>query len=81
MYYKQPTRVAQTACQVPWIVPSEFYDTLPIQRWQDYPVASDPFAPIGMPAAAWHPPADVGGMHELPSFNGTVNMCMLHLKA
>ena len=58
---------------VPWVVPQEFFTLLPQPRWQQYPLAADPFAPVGMPEVAWHPPADVGGMQETPAFNGTVN--------
>ena len=58
---------------VPWIAPGEFFDELPIKSWEDYPLAADPYAPVGMPDVAWHPPADVGGMGETPSFNGTFN--------
>lgn len=32
-----------------------------------------------MPIVAWHPYADVSGMAETPSFNGTVNMTRLHV--
>ena len=32
-----------------------------------------------MPIVAWHPYADVSGMVETPSFNGTVNMTRLHV--
>ena len=54
---------------VPWIVPHEFFDELP--PWQDLPLASDPYAPWGMPDAAWHYPADVTEMDI--EFNGTCN--------
>ena len=56
------------------IFPQEFLDTLPQPNVEDYPLAADPFAPIGMPDAAWHPPNDpFPGMLESPRFNGTSN--------
>ena len=56
------------------IFPQEFLDTLPRPNVEDYPLAADPFAPIGMPDAAWHPPNDpFPGMLESPRFNGTSN--------
>jgi iduronate 2-sulfatase len=60
---------------VPWVVPQEFFDApaYPRPPAAEYPLATDTYAPIGMPLAAWHPPADVGGMGETPAFNGTCN--------
>ena len=55
---------------VPWIAPKEFFDKLPGPPIDNYPLAADQFAPIGMPDAAWHPPADVHGMPLSPAFNG-----------
>eukprot|EP00039_Didymoeca_costata_P018294 m.332939 g.332939 ORF g.332939 m.332939 type:complete len:389 (-) comp17032_c0_seq1:1642-2808(-) len=55
----------------PYIAPKEFFDNLP--PLNDIPGPLDPFAPIGMPAVAWHPPADIHGLDETPAFNGTVN--------
>lgn len=57
---------------VPWVAPVEFYNN--VLPWEETPTAADPWAPVGMPAVAWHPPADVKGMDESPAFNGTVNM-------
>ena len=54
---------------MPWIAPKEFFDALP--QWEQIPLAADPYAPIGMPDAAWHFPADVHGMDI--AFNGTCN--------
>lgn len=53
---------------VPWTVPKEFFDVLPLQVGA-YPLAEHPYAPTGMPPIAWHEPGDVGGMNQ--SFNGT----------
>ena len=58
--------------QVPWVFPSEFLDYYPSDL-DNIPLADDTYAPIGMPDAAWHPAADVHGMEESPSFNGTCN--------
>ena len=60
---------------VPWVVPTEFFDGAPFPRPPagEYPLAVDQFAPVAMPMAAWHKPADVGGMAETPAFNGTCN--------
>ena len=59
---------------LPMVFPQEFIDTLPRPNVEDYPLAADPFAPIGMPDAAWHPPNDpFPGMLESPRFNGTSN--------
>ena len=55
---------------VPWEFPAEFLDQYP-KDLDDIPLASDPYAPVGMPQVAWHPPADVHGMN-IP-FNGTCN--------
>ena len=56
------------------IVPKEFFSLLPQPDWRLYPLAADPFAPVGMPEAAWHPPASaMSGLLESPRFNGTVN--------
>ena len=57
--------------------PQEFWDALP--DYHEVPLPADPWAPVGMPIVAWHPYADVGGMDESPSFNGTVNMTRLHV--
>jgi iduronate 2-sulfatase len=54
---------------VPWVVPHEFFDALP--PWQEIPLAADVYAPVGMPDAAWHYPADVTEM--VIDFNGTCN--------
>ena len=54
---------------VPWVVPHEFFDSLP--AWQDVPLAETRWAPVGMPDAAWHFPADVTEMSI--EFNGTCN--------
>ena len=54
---------------VPWIAPKEFFDALP--EWEQIPLAADVYAPIAMPDAAWHFPADVHGMKI--QFNGTCN--------
>lgn len=56
---------------VPFIAPQEFFDLLP--DWQDIPLPDNTWAPQGMPDMAWHYPADVSGMREAPSFNGTCN--------
>ena len=56
---------------VPWVVPQEFFGFFP--PVEEIPLAAYVYAPIGMPDAAWHPPADVKDMVETPSFNGTVN--------
>lgn len=56
---------------VPWVVPQEFFGFFPPVK--EIPLAAYVYAPIGMPDAAWHPPADVKDMAETPSFNGTVN--------
>ena len=59
---------------LPMIVPKEFFSLLPQPDWRLYPLAADPFAPVGMPEAAWHPPASaMSGLLESPRFNGTVN--------
>ena len=50
--------------------PAEFLDLYP-KDLNDIPLATDPYAPVGMPQVAWHPPADVHGMN-IP-FNGTCN--------
>ena len=55
---------------VPWIFPAEFLHQFPANL-SDIPLASDPFAPVGMPDVAWHYPADVHGMGI--QFNGTCN--------
>ena len=57
---------------VPWVFPSEFLDYYPSDL-NDIPLADDTYAPTGMPDVAWHPAADVLGMEESPSFNGTCN--------
>lgn len=54
---------------VPWVVPHEFFENLP--AWQDVPLAESRWAPVGMPDAAWHFPADVTEM--VIEFNGTCN--------
>ena len=51
---------------VPWIFPKEFLAHYPAGA--DVPLAKNTFAPQGMPAAAWHTPADVRG------FVGTFNL-------
>eukprot|EP00038_Savillea_parva_P009173 m.181696 g.181696 ORF g.181696 m.181696 type:complete len:542 (-) comp15341_c0_seq1:76-1701(-) len=56
---------------VPWVFPAEFLDYYPTSL-DDIPLASDPYAPEGMPPAAWHFPADVHGM-DLSQPNGTAN--------
>eukprot|EP00035_Acanthoeca_spectabilis_P036785 m.41683 g.41683 ORF g.41683 m.41683 type:complete len:652 (+) comp8246_c0_seq1:1293-3248(+) len=61
----------------PYYAPKEFFDRLPPA--DEIPLPHDPFAPVGMPAVAWHPYADVSGMVETPPFNGTVNMTRLHV--
>lgn len=61
----------------PHYAPAEFYDRLPPP--EQVPLPRDPFAPVGMPAVAWHPYADVSGMAEQPAFNGTVNMTRLRV--
>ena len=48
----------------PYYAPKEFYDRLPPH--QLIPLPLDPFAPVGMPAVAWHPYADSHGMTENP---------------
>ena len=54
------------------IVPEEFFD--PLTAVDEYPVAAFPFAPEGMPLAAWHPPSPgISGLLETPRFNGTAN--------
>ena len=58
---------------VPWNAPREFFDILPGPPAAEYPLAANVYAPIGMPDAAWHPPADVHGLTEDPTFNGTLN--------
>jgi arylsulfatase A-like enzyme len=59
----------------PYYAPKEFFDKIP--HGSEIPLPLDPFAPVGMPEVAWHPYADVAGMHEHPTFNGTVNMTRL----
>ena len=59
---------------LPHVVPEEFFRTLPQPDSTKYPLAAYPYAPIGMPAAAWHPPAAaMSGLLERPRFNGTAN--------
>ena len=62
----------------PHFAPREFFDAMP-QDLNDIPLPLDPFAPEGMPEVAWHPYADVSGMQESPTFNGTVNMTRLRV--
>lgn len=60
----------------PYHAPAEFFDDLP--EWEDIPPPADPFAPIDMPDAAWHTPADSGScLNENPTFNGTSNTTRL----
>ena len=55
---------------VPFVFPAEFLQYVP-EDLADIPLAEDTYAPIGMPDAAWHFPADV---HGFPiKFNGTCN--------
>ena len=55
---------------VPFVFPAEFLQYFP-EDLADIPLAEDTYAPIGMPDAAWHFPADV---HGFPiKFNGTCN--------
>ena len=55
---------------VPFVFPAEFLQHFP-EDLDDIPLADDTYAPIGMPDAAWHYPADV---HGFPiKFNGTCN--------
>lgn len=53
---------------VPWEFPGEFLNHYPADL-DDIPLASDIYAPVGMPAAAWHYPHDVKGLNI--SFNAT----------
>ena len=62
----------------PHFAPKEFFDRLP-QNVEDIPLPLNAFAPVRMPEVAWHPYADVSGMDECPSFNGTVNMTRLRV--
>ena len=55
---------------VPWVFPSEFLESFPADL-ADVPLANDTGAPVGMPDAAWHFPADVHGFNI--GFNGTCN--------
>jgi len=55
---------------VPWVFPQEFLEHFPTSL-DDIPLAADTHAPIGMPDAAWHYPADVHGFNI--KFNGTCN--------
>ena len=55
---------------VPFVFPAEFLDYFP-ENLADIPLADDTYAPIGMPDAAWHYPADVTEM-DIP-FNGSCN--------
>ena len=55
---------------VPWEFPAEFLDHFP-QDLEDIPLANDTYAPVDMPDAAWHYPADVHGFDI--DFNGTCN--------
>ena len=60
---------------LPMVAPQQFWETLPQPDWSEYPLAADPFAPTGMPEAAWHPPAPaMSGLLETPRFNGTANV-------
>jgi hypothetical protein len=62
---------------LPHVVPEEFFGALPQPDWRKYPLPRFPFAPVGMPEAAWHPPAPaMSGLLESPRFNGTANQTL-----
>jgi hypothetical protein len=56
---------------VPWVFPAEFLANFPSDL-ADIPLASDPYAPQGMPPYAWHFPADVQGMDIKANGTGRV---------
>lgn len=63
---------------LPMVVPEEFFDALPPAP--AYPLPGNPYAPVGMPAAAWHPPSPgISGLRESPRFNGTTNHSLVRI--
>ena len=58
----------------PWVVPQEFFSTdlFPPVAEIPLPPMSLRYAPVDMPALAWHPPNNVAGLSETPVFNGTL---------